>query len=427
VAHFGKASCGRVTRFAALGVAVAGMTGSTAVALAAPAVGGPSTWHIMQDRVLPGAAPDNGLFGVSCPSPGSCVAVGDEGYSTAQRTLVERLRGGTWSVTASPGTPDAFPVDLLNSVSCISISSCVAAGWAADPMQDTDRTLIETSSGDNWKVTRSPNPNTASNDLLGISCSSRTACVAVGDDGTASSQKTLVETLSGGAWAVTTSPNTPSPFTIDFLNGVSCISATHCVAAGFAAGPNAMQSRTLIETLSIGGWKITPSPNTASPLNELYSISCSSPTSCVAVGDAGTLASQKTVIETLSQGTWRITSSPNTTEPLNTLYYAWCQSSTTCVAAGYGINSSGTATKTLIETLKRRRWGITQSANTSSPLNELYGYACAAPRACYAVGLEGYETEHNALIESTTGTARRQPQSSRSAARRRLLVPRPAT
>jgi hypothetical protein len=424
VTHFGKALCGGLTRFAAMGVAAAGMTGSTPVALAAPAVGVSPAWHIMQDRVLPGAAPDNGLFGVSCPSPGSCVAVGDAGYSTAQRALVESLRGGAWRVTASPSTPGAFPVDFLNSISCISMSSCTAAGWATDAMQDTDRTLIETWSGANWKVTRSPNPTKASNDLLGISCGSPTACVAVGDDGTTNSKKTLVETLSGGAWTVTTSPITPSPLTVDFLNGVSCTSATRCVAAGFAAGANALQSRTLIETLGIGGWKITPSPNTASPLNELYGISCSSPVSCVAVGDAGTLASQKTLIETLTNGTWRITSSPNTMEPLNTLYYSWCQSSTTCVAAGYGISSTGSATKTLIETLERGTWRITPSPDTSSPLNELYGYACAAPKACYAVGIDGYETEHNALIEATAGTGRHHPQSSRWAplAQRPLLA-----
>ena len=112
MAHFGKAWCGGVTGFAALGLAAAGMTGSTAVALAAPAVGVPPTWHIMQDRVLPGAAPDNGLFGVSCPSPGSCVAVGDEGYSTAQRTLVESLRAGYLEGYSEPGHPWRLPRGL---------------------------------------------------------------------------------------------------------------------------------------------------------------------------------------------------------------------------------------------------------------------------------------------------------------------------
>jgi hypothetical protein len=415
VAHSGNASCGGATRLAALALVATGVAGSTTVAASAPAVGVPPAWHIMQEGFLPGAMPDNGLFGISCASPGSCVAVGDEGYSTAQRPLVETLRGGAWKVTASPGTPVAFPVGFLNSVSCISMASCVAAGWASDPNGVTDRTLIETSRGGSWKVSRSPNLTTLSNDLRGISCSSAAACVAVGDYGVSSSQKTLIETLKRVTWTVATSPSAPSPFTVDFLNGVSCISATHCVAAGFAATSTAMQSRTLIETLGVGGWKITPSPNTASPLNELYGISCSSPVSCVAVGDAGTMASQKTLIETLSDGSWRVTSSPNTTGALNTLYYARCRSSTTCVAAGYGISSTGTATMTLIETLTQGRWRIARSPNTSSPLNELYGYACAAPTACYAVGLDGYETEHNALIEATAGTGRRHPKSARLA------------
>ena len=254
MAHSGNASCSGVTRFAALTIVAAGMAGSPGVAAAAP-VGVPPTWHIMQEGFLSGAMPDNGLFGVSCPAPGSCVAVGDEGYSTAQRPLVESFRGGAWKVTASPGTPGAFPVGFLNSVSCIPMTFCVAAGWASDPNGITDRTLIETSRGGSWKVSRSPNLTTLSNDLRGISCSSATACVAVGDYGVSSSQKTLIEALKGVSWTVANSPSAPSPFTVDFLNGVSCISATHCAAVGFAATSNAMRSRTLIETLGVDGWK----------------------------------------------------------------------------------------------------------------------------------------------------------------------------
>jgi hypothetical protein len=385
------------------------MTWTTTTALAAPAMAVSPTWYIMQRPVFPGAAPDNILFAVSCPSPGSCVAAGNEGYSSSQTTLVETLRGRTWRVTRSPGTSAAFPVDFLNSVSCISIASCVAAGWATDPREVTDRTLIETLSGTSWKVSRSPNPTTASNDLLGISCSSRTECVAVGDFGTTSSQKTLVETLSqsaggrGATWRLTPSPSTPSPFVIDFLNGVSCTSPTHCVAAGFAAGPTAMESRALIETLDDGTWTITPSTDTGSPLNELYGVSCSSPASCIAVGDTGTIGSQSTLIETLSGGKWRITPSPSTASSLNTLYYSWCSSSSSCVATGYAMNSAGTRAITLIENMDGGDWRIVPSPNTGSPLNELFGYSCASSTSCYAVGAQGDGNYHKALIETTSG------------------------
>lgn len=393
---------GVVRTTAALGVSI-GLTCTAAVTLAAPAVAVSPTWYIMQRPVLPAAAPDNILFAVSCPSPGACVAAGNEGYSSSQTTLVETMRGRTWSVTRSPGTSAAFPVDFLNALSCTSIASCVAAGWATDPKEVTDRTLVETLSGTGWKVTRSPNPTTASNDLLGISCSSPTECVAVGDFGTTNSQKTLVETLRGATWRLTPSPSTPSPFVIDFLNGVSCTSANHCVAAGFAAGPTAMESRTLIETLNDGKWTITPSPNTGSPLNELFGVSCASRASCVAVGDTGTIGSQSTLIETLSGGKWGITPSPSTALSLNTLYFSWCNSSTSCVATGYAMNSAGTRAKTLIENLGTGAWRIVPSPNTDSPLNELFGYSCASSTSCYAVGAQGDGNDHKALIETTSG------------------------
>jgi hypothetical protein len=225
--------------------------------------------------------------------------------------------------------------------------------------------------------------------------------VAVGDDGTPSLQKTLVESLSDGTWRVMPSPVAGPPYAVNFLNAVSCVSPTHCVAAGFAADPTGMGSRTLIETLSGGSWRITPSPDTSSPINELYGIRCTTPTSCIAVGDDGSITSQQALVETLSGGTWKLTTSPDTPLGLNELFYAWCRSRTLCDAAGYAMNAQGTEARTLIETLSRGVWRITPSPNTASPLNELYGYSCASASACYAVGVEGTSTAQEALIETS--------------------------
>ena len=390
-----------VRHTAALGVAVAAISASI-VALAGPVAAVSPNWYIMQRPVLPTAAPDNILSAISCPSPGACVATGSEGYSASQTSLVETLRGGAWRVTPSPRTSAAFPVDYLGSVSCMSISACMAVGWATDTKEVNDRTLVEMLSGDNWKVTPSPNPSTVSNDLNGISCTSRTACVAVGDDGTTQSQKTLIETLVGNSWKLTPSPSTASPFPIDFLSGVSCSSSTHCVAAGLAAESTAMESRALIETLTDGKWTITPTPNSGSPINELFGVSCSSSASCVAVGDTGTIYAQTPLVETLSRGKWRITPSPSTPLPLNTLYQSWCRSSTSCVATGYAMNSGGTKARTLMEHLNGRSWTIVQSPNSAYALNELFGYACSSATSCYAVGLQGNGNAHQALIETTS-------------------------
>jgi hypothetical protein len=164
-----------------------------------------------------------------------------------------------------------------------------------------------------------------------------------------------------------------------------------------------MQSRTLIETLSDGKWTITPSPNSGSPINELFGVSCSSSASCVAVGDTGTIYAQTTLVETLSGGEWRVTPSPSTRLPLNTLYQSWCRSAASCVATGYAMNSGATKATTLIESLNGRSWTIIPSPNSNYAINELLGYACSSATSCYAVGVQGDGNAHQALIETTSG------------------------
>jgi hypothetical protein len=359
------------------------------------------TWKIVDGRHAPDPPQDNLLFGVSCPISNSCVAVGYDGNSSFQGAFVETLSGGTWRVTPSPIAEPPYLLDSLNAVSCTSAGTCAAVGSATTMAGTNGHTLVESLRKSRWRVTSSPNTTAALNTLSGVSCASSDACVAVGDDGTPSSQSTLVETLDKGTWRLTPSPSAGSPYVVNFLNAVFCSSLTHCVAVGFAADATGMESRTLIETLSGGSWRITPSPNTTLPLNELFGVACTTSTSCVAVGDDGSISSQKTLVETLSGSTWKITPSPNTTLPLNEFFYAWCMSSTSCAAAGYAMNSSGTQAKTLIATLNGRTWTIAPTPNTTSPLNELYGYSCTSSTSCYAVGVRGTDTAQTSLIEAT--------------------------
>ena len=86
---------------------------------------------------------------------------------------------------------------------------------------------------------------------------------------------------------------------------------------------------------------------------------------------------------------------------MNELFYVWCRSPTSCAAAGYAINSTGTEAKTLLTSLNGTTWAITPTPNTTSPLNELYGYSCMSSTACYAVGVRGTDSAQTALIEAT--------------------------
>lgn len=362
-----------------------------------PPVASTPAWHVVDGRAMPDPPLDNAIFGVSCPSSGSCVAVGQEGNRSFQETLVQTLVNGTWRVTPSPMTPSPFVVDSLTGVSCRSRGACSAVGSAMDVTGTRERTLVETRRNGTWVTVPSPDTTSALNSLSGVSCASATSCVAVGQYGSPGSQGTLVETLSNGTWRRTPSPEAAQPYVVNFLNAVSCSAPAHCVAAGFAATPDAMESRTLIETFAGSTWRVTPSPDTGAAINQLFGLWCTSSTSCVAVGDSGTIGSQRALVETLSGGAWKISPSPGTKPGLDVLLSAWCGHSS-CVAGGYAMNLAGTEAKTLIESRVDGSWEISPTPNTTSPLNEFNGFSCNT--ACYAVGLSGTDNAQKALIES---------------------------
>jgi len=91
------------------------------------------SWNGAAWSVVPSPG-DGRLFGVSCTSTNSCVAVGGE-----QAAPIEYWNGTTWSALYSP--PGTF-AQTLKGVTCATASSCTAVGYLADGNQ----TLIETSS-----------------------------------------------------------------------------------------------------------------------------------------------------------------------------------------------------------------------------------------------------------------------------------------
>ncbi len=81
-----------------------------------------------------------------------------------------------------------------------------------------------------------------------------------------------------------------------------------------AVGENdnvASQTQTLVETFDGSTWSIVSSPNT-STFNRLGAVSCTSVTSCVAVGDSFNGTANQTLVETFNGATWSIAASPNT-------------------------------------------------------------------------------------------------------------------
>jgi hypothetical protein len=306
-------------------------------------------------------------------------------YTKAQgkhfRTLVEAWNGTTWSVTPSPNRVGS---NILYGVSCTSPTFCVAVGDVRAGGSGSVSSLIETWNGTAWSVTPSPN-RSGDNYLSGVSCTSPTFCVAVGRHFKHNPYfGVLVETWDGTRWSVTANARVGPGF--DDLGGVSCTSPSFCVAVG-TGSPGAS---TLIESWNGTRWSLTPSPN-LSGRNSLAEVTCTSATFCVAVGSAGKPYDGPALIETWDGTRWSLTPSANQGGGGNTLWGVSCTSSTDCVAAGATTYlpdpHSIPYNLTLVENWDGTNWSLASSPTPGSDV--LSGVSCTTAKRCVASGSDG--------------------------------------
>jgi hypothetical protein len=173
--------------------------------------------------------------------------------------------------------------------------------------------------------------------LIGVSCGTASACMAVGTkslDGT----KTFAERWDGTDWWILPTPN-PASALESQLDGVSCASATNCMAVGSSIYSGG-EVKTLAQRWDGTSWSNVSAPNVSGMrTNALLGISCSSGTSCIAVGHYAPeisvfMREQKTLIESWDGSAWTIQSSPNP-QRFNMLTGIACSSSTACTAVGH--------------------------------------------------------------------------------------------
>ena len=149
-------------------------------------------------------------------------------------------------VVPSPNPSTSY--NRLSSVSCVSVSFCVATGYQNSG--SLDLTLVEHWDGASWSTVTSPSPGTNSNVLSSVSCVSVSFCVATGNQYSGSANLTLVEQWDGTSWSTVTSPNPGT--TANSLGSVSCVSVSFCVATGFqdSGSTNQPLFKTLVVSLT---------------------------------------------------------------------------------------------------------------------------------------------------------------------------------
>ena len=190
-AHLTAVSCPKAGDCEAVGTYTA--TGNQGEALAVGETKG--RWGKAAEIKLPkvNVEPLAELLSVSCPSPGSCVAVGSYiTLSGLMAALAVREVRSHWQpgvhLTALPAGAATGNSQLanLNGVSCTS-SQCVAVGQYTDP-QGGQLAMAISESGGKWArgVQVSPPPHGASGsaqsvDLFAVTCLRSGSCTAVGD------------------------------------------------------------------------------------------------------------------------------------------------------------------------------------------------------------------------------------------------------
>ena len=347
------------------------------------------SWSL-QTTVNPGEA--DSLSAVSCSSPTACTATG---YNAPTQPghffpLVERWNGSAWQTQSAPSPAEASDA-ILDGVACYSQTACVAVGYSDREKARTPiLTLAEIWNGTTWQIQTTANQSGSEthNYLQSVSCPSATSCIAVGEYLVpGAGWKPLSETWNGKTWALASVPS-PTNAVFSILNSVSCASATACEAVGFYETSGFEHGYGFAERWDGKTWKLqSPVYPPEATEGNLLGVSCGSSLDCVAIGWAVAHEGAEDVNWAARwDGTkWSALAAPPSPGAAyeTVLRQISCTSFTHCVAIG----EAGFGTQTLAERWDGKEWLIqTTVSRGGSESNRLRGVSCTSSVACITAG-----------------------------------------
>jgi hypothetical protein len=362
-----------------------------------------ATWTLDPVAVL--SAGNGHLASISCPDTDACVAVGSTAKPAGnQITLVEVLANGSWTIVPSPNAESGSD-SVLAAVDCRSVTSCVAVGHA-DLADGTRQPLIESWDGAAW--TRVPAPGPSGAELRGVSCASASLCVAVGDVIRASDGEprgALVDAWDGVMW--TRSSVSASTHPQSWLNGVDCPTTTSCHAVG-TQGDEQFNERHFVqldESWDGTIWTLDDAIQASGVDDtEMGGVSCLGPNNCFAAGIAlDQIGVGGAEIDRWQGSVWRpmkIADRPTDYYTVGLLDGISCASPTSCIAVGTDTRRELHSPNGLLPDVQA--WDGTQWTNSRTPVaGDLVGAACTAQARCRAVG----DDDTKPLAEHWDGTS----------------------
>ena len=306
------------------------------------------------------------LTDMTCPTADQCFATG---YSSSNQVILEDT-DGTWTAQTVP-RPGGEQFGEFASISCVSASDCIAAGYYAvqqSPGFNIYETLIAAWNGSTWSQVSSPNQGDTYNFLRGVTCTSAggsNQCTAVGDwestSGMSTGYRTLIAdgTETNGTWSFTAASSPDPGMTNNMLQAVSCPTATSCIAVGHAetyfqqtgnfSGALALQGT---QTGGVWSWSTLSTDDTG---GVLAGLDCTSATACMAVGNQG--SPTQSLVETWNgSGGFTVAPSPNPGGYSSSLGSLSCVSASNCTAVGYAQDTDSSPEAALVEQWDGANW-----------------------------------------------------------------------
>jgi hypothetical protein len=357
--------------------ALIGATAAAAMLAAAlPGVANAATTWTLGTVTPPAGSTTQSFQSVACPTATDCIGVG---YATPAATYEQWTGGTTWSAQTLPQPHNNLGA-TLSGVSCASANACAIVGDYY--VSKAFKPLNYWWNGKTWSMKKAPSMAGLTS---AVSCFSATDCLATGQDNSA-------ESWNGSTWT-STSPVVPAGDSSVTLSGVSCPTASVCVAVGAGLNSIFQPAAIVIEQWNGTAWTVVYNALPAGQsVASALGVSCTSASACFAVGWEQGTASGAPVVGIsmqLSGGNW---TAPAVTEPANATNGALsgisCVTSGAadhCTAVGYFSTGGATGHQALAEYYNGSAWAFQA---TASPIGKktFNAVSCAGPGVCAAVG-----------------------------------------
>jgi hypothetical protein len=361
------------------------------------------------------SAPWSELYGVSCWSSNSCVAVGayTDSAGNRQPLLVPVLNGVAQPAVAVPLPPNAdtgYQDSFLYSVSCVpGGTTCEAVGNYYDTGVSSQSLVVRIDNGSPVSTSEVALPGDAASvqggELMAVSCWAAGSCEAVGEYSALAGYRPLVVQISGGVPGTGSSPALPANAEpgaghASGLALVSCWAAGSCAAVGhYTDSSNSIRMMGLsMSQGSPGTDQEIGAPAAASTNVDANQLACSGSGSCLLVGQYETASSSfyafdaQIVNGQVGQGQdVSLPTDAATSGQFAGLLDASCPPSGSCLAVGYYKTTGGASQPMTLA------WsGTTIPAAMAAPAppgalynppsDPLYNVGCGSAGSCAAFG-----------------------------------------